>query len=325
MYATERALLAGIVDYAGLFPPAQLEFDQAFRNFLSYRRSPDAWMLGRFVCPTAKLALLEPLRAEIVAETEIVRIAGLGRSGADRRAFEAGLGEDLACIEACRRAFGGRLVVDVFETRLPGDVLATGTSTASAALLKAAHEAFDAAGMADAPIFVEFALDAAWRESLRHTVEAIAGRNAALRRPRFGCKLRTGGLEAKAFPSSEQVATVIRTCGEAGVALKCTAGLHHPIRRYDAGVRAHMHGFLNVFGASILASALPLGLHDVLAILDEQDARHFHFSDETFGWNDAEATLGEIEFARRARAVSFGSCSFDEPRDDLRRLGWLDD
>ena len=44
-----RALLAHIVDYAGVFPPAALELDAAVRNFASYRRGPDAWMLGAFV------------------------------------------------------------------------------------------------------------------------------------------------------------------------------------------------------------------------------------------------------------------------------------
>ena len=32
-----RALLTGIVDYAGLFPPAQLSLDEAIRNYARYR------------------------------------------------------------------------------------------------------------------------------------------------------------------------------------------------------------------------------------------------------------------------------------------------
>ena len=53
-----RALLHGIIDYAGLFPPANLPLDQAVRNYARYCTEPDSWMLGRFVCPVTELAEL---------------------------------------------------------------------------------------------------------------------------------------------------------------------------------------------------------------------------------------------------------------------------
>ena len=43
-----RALLAGTIDYAGLFPPASLSLGETVRNYLSYRTQPEAWMLARF-------------------------------------------------------------------------------------------------------------------------------------------------------------------------------------------------------------------------------------------------------------------------------------
>jgi hypothetical protein len=49
-----RALMAGAIDYAGLFPPAKLPMDQAIRNYARYRQEPESWMLGRFVCPAAR-------------------------------------------------------------------------------------------------------------------------------------------------------------------------------------------------------------------------------------------------------------------------------
>ena len=55
MNASLRALLSGVVDYAGLFPPAQLPLDQAIRNYARYRQEADAWMLGRFVIPVSRL------------------------------------------------------------------------------------------------------------------------------------------------------------------------------------------------------------------------------------------------------------------------------
>ena len=50
-----RALLEGLVDYAGLFPPAALSMEDAVAEYARWRRSPEAWMLGRFVLPAARL------------------------------------------------------------------------------------------------------------------------------------------------------------------------------------------------------------------------------------------------------------------------------
>ena len=41
-----RALLSGIIDYAGLFPPAKLPLDQAIRNYARYRTEPDSYEQG---------------------------------------------------------------------------------------------------------------------------------------------------------------------------------------------------------------------------------------------------------------------------------------
>ena len=54
--ASLRALLAHSIDYAGLFPPADLALEPALRNQAAYARSPDRWMLGAFIMPIRKFA-----------------------------------------------------------------------------------------------------------------------------------------------------------------------------------------------------------------------------------------------------------------------------
>ncbi len=54
------ALLGGIVDYAGSFPPASLTSQQAYRNFQDYKHGPHRWMLSRFVVSSPDLDQLPP-------------------------------------------------------------------------------------------------------------------------------------------------------------------------------------------------------------------------------------------------------------------------
>jgi len=56
-----RVLLADLIDYAGLFPPAALSMQDAVRNYARYAEGDHAWMLGKFVVPEAR-------RVEVPAE-----------------------------------------------------------------------------------------------------------------------------------------------------------------------------------------------------------------------------------------------------------------
>src|SRR5882724_8410809 len=58
------ALLRGVVDYAGLFPPAKLSLVDALNNFVRYAGGPHSWMLGKFVVPAAQLGELQSLLQE---------------------------------------------------------------------------------------------------------------------------------------------------------------------------------------------------------------------------------------------------------------------
>ena len=54
------ALLRGIVDYAGMFPPAGLPAGDAVAEYARYRATPDSWIVGTFVVAADRLAELEP-------------------------------------------------------------------------------------------------------------------------------------------------------------------------------------------------------------------------------------------------------------------------
>jgi hypothetical protein len=103
----------------------------------------------------------------------------------------------------------------------------------------------------------------------------------------------------------------VAACRDAGVPFKATAGLHHPIRSGDR------HGFLNLLAAAVFADG------DLEAILGEEDPAAFTLDEQGFGIHDHRADAETIAEARAERFVAYGSCSFDEPVEDLEALGFL--
>ncbi|MCS7081258.1 MAG: hypothetical protein NZ585_14570 [Chloracidobacterium sp.] len=151
---------------------------------------------------------------------------------------------------------------------------------------------------------------------------------ATLRELGAGAKIRTGGITPDAFPSLETVTSFIIRAADWRVPFKATAGLHHPIRAvhpltYDTNSpRSVMHGFLNVFLAAAFAWH-GMSPDNVERVLAEEDAANFQFTDAGVAWHCQTLTTEEIATARREFCRSYGSCSFDEPRADLRTLRLL--
>lgn len=303
MSTSLHALLGGIVDYAGLFPPAALPLDQAIRNYAQYRHSADRWMLGRFVVPAARLHELNAF--DNLFQAPPFAFSVLGRGGKSAGEFHDGLRADVAAVHEFRQRHAGRVVVDALEVKLPADLIG--------GALDKTLELVPAALM---PYFeIDFGAD--WRKTLDGALTALGA--AARRRP-LGFKLRCGGLEAAAFPTIEQVAAVIIGCRDREVPFKATAGLHHAVRRFNAALQTHMHGFVNVFGGAVLAASRGLDEGLVAMILGDEEPGHFCFSDEGFSWGKTWTHVDAIRISRERLAIAFGSCSFEEPCQEARAL-----
>lgn len=312
-----HALLGEIIDYAGLFPPAGLPLGEALPNFARYRREPEAWMLARFVLPVRRLPEVAAF-AELLAEGPPFRFSVLGTGGATPGAFLDAFAADCAAIEAFHAGHAGRAVADVMEVRLPDALLGAGEAAVRRFLTGVAEAAGDLA----LSLFFEVPIDDRVRETAPPVLAALAAHNRDAAHP-AGFKMRTGGLEPAAFPAPDALAFALTACRDADVHFKATAGLHHPVRAYHASVDAKMYGFFNVFGAAVLAAAHGLDADAVRRILLDEDAASFHFENGSFAWHDLSLPVEAVRRLRRGFAVSFGSCSFDEPREDLQALGLL--
>lgn len=299
MTASLRALLANIIDYAGMFPPAQLPMDEAIRNYARYRTEPESWMLGRFICPAARLNELSPYVDELFRDGPPLAISALGRGGNDKASFLEGLKQDLRDIDSFRARHLSNANVDVIETKLP--LQSVDYSEAMQIVKQALPRPY---------IFFEL--------SPQPPPKLFVHGNGN----QMGVKVRCGGIAAATVPSSDTLAMLIRNYRELDTPLKFTAGLHHPFRKYDSSIETKTFGFLNLFVAGVLVTVGARSV-EIQLILENEGPSHFQFDNNAMSWRDLRATIPQIEAARRNNVISFGSCSFDEPREDLKALGWL--
>lgn len=292
-----HSLLASTVDYAGLFPPAKLALEPALAIYRSARRSQESWMLGSFVIARSRLAELESVVDDYLPGP------GAGSAWSLSVVLDETDGDLVAEFDELRSRWEGRMLVASVE--VPPKAVAE-------------IAALEARMPEDVVTFYEVPLD----ESTERRLEAVAGCGAE-------AKIRMGGVVARAFPSVPDVARFLLACKDLGVPFKATAGLHHPLRGPQRIVPGEdpmcwMHGFLNLSLAAVLLSVGSIADDELVEVLSESEASAFSFSHGRIVWRDREVTVEQIERSRRSFFSSFGSCSFDDPVQDLASLGLLD-
>lgn len=329
MHSSFRALMGRLIDYAGLFPPARLPLRESLSNYLRYKLENDSWMLGRFICPAQRLPEVSKLRDQLFAAGPPIEFSAVGQSSEKPGAFLSDLVEDLTLARDFVSAMAGRALVDVLEVKLPSEILG---GSRPERLLSQISQTVRQVWPGELTLFFEVPREVdGWRNAMVRWIEAFARRRETQelrripRRETFGVKLRCGGETASATPSVEDVALVLWESVRWGIPFKATAGLHHPIRRFDQAIQGRRHGFLNVFGAGVLIRAGTLAADRVAQMLTDEEPDSFQFDDDAFQWKSARAETATIARARKDGMVSFGSCSFDEPREDLRALGLLEE
>lgn len=322
-----KAFMNGLIDYAGLFPPAELSLDTSIRKYSEYKKSTDAWMLSRFIIPWKRLKELTPYADNLFQKKEPFSFSVLGKPTAVISDFNDEIEQIIETSRRFVQYHGNRVQTDLAEIKLPEEVALSGDQTLIREILDSNAERFSLDEESPQTIFYEACVESSWKKDYELILKGISEHNASLEQTenyrQAGFKIRCGGVDPEMVPPVEQLAFAINRAREQSVALKCTAGLHHPVRHYDETVGSEMHGFFNVFGGALLAYAHDLSDEELYKILIEQDAEKFEFTDDFFRWNDYAIPVDEIKELREVALLSFGSCSFDEPREDLRKINLL--
>lgn len=291
-----RVLLKEIIDYAGLFPPAQLSMPEAVINYATYKNSNYGWMLGRFIVQVARLDEFYESAQDFISrdENSVWRLSVIA-------------GEDILDtvrrVEGFNSKKGPGVVCDVIEVKANTVSKIENTVNILPEGITAYFEIGTAGNFAD----------------LVATL-ALKGQRA---------KIRTGGVVREDFPNSKQIIRFVRTCMAANVPFKATAGLHHPIRCFKPltyapdAPQGTMHGFLNLllmtgFARESYRTSL------LEQVMEEEFEEVFTFRENGVGWrNDHFLHVSLLDRLRVKGVHSFGSCSFDEPIADLQNLGLL--
>lgn len=253
MAAKLRALLGGIIDYAGLFPPARLPMKEAVAAFFAYRDGPEAWIMNRFLCPAGRLSEL----SDVLGEKELaVGVIGTGRE--DYSTFQDGLEADARAMTSFEDRHGDACPIETYETRFPGGA-------------EFGRVANDLRGFDRAEVYLELP----WGEPQSGQLAELAELEW------LGAKARTGGLAPEAFPGTEALAGFLKDAQDLEVPFKLTAGLHQPLRYFDQADQSWHHGFVNVLAALNLNATEDLSRAELAEVLDGQafDSRWFEAVD----------------------------------------------
>ena len=291
-----KILLSEIVDYAGLFPPSKLSMPDAVINYAKYKNSNYSWMLGRFICPVGRLnEFLATAKDFFSRDSQSVwKLSVL--AGND-------IFETIRAVENFNIANAPYVRADVLELK----------ANSAEEIEKIA-----AAVPENLTNYFEIPND----QTLAETISALA-----INKQR--AKIRTGGVTHDLFPKPADIIRFMRTCLAANIPFKATAGLHHPLRTFKPltyepnSPKGTMHGFLNLFLAT--GFAIEGYKPDVLEeILEEEFEEVFTFDETGVSWQK-EFYLTNVKLAnlREYNINSFGSCSFDEPVEDLQEIGLL--
>lgn len=321
-YSSKVALLSQSIDFAGMFPPASLDLDSTLRRAATFRKdSKNPWLMNRVVLALEEVKKLNPSKLfSLGADGSpwLLSVLGNPSPGDSSEDFVKSVAWDFREMRRVHdRYFHSSCKIEQvgYEIRLPNPVYSPGEGILSGEYIFPALEQIESFWPRHMDIYFEVSLEGAWEDTVEGVSRVIAEwlneNSDSSVIP--GLKVRTGG---KFTPRAEQLALVINECATHGIKFKATQGLHHPLSKGPS------FGFINLLAAINFAFSLgqdQFSLAHIQECLVSDQQKDFVFGTNDFSWKKHVLTNDEIESARRTHAAAFGSCSLDEPDQDLSK------
>ncbi|MDP6541824.1 MAG: hypothetical protein QGF07_03470 [Phycisphaerales bacterium] len=261
-------MLEGFVDYAGLYPPANLDMQAVVDNWACYLQSDDSWMLARLIIPASRLdEFLECAKESLPSDKEEMWQLSVLLPAANDENFSTLVQKTVNFNTSDVGA-----VANVVEFK------ASSTSEIEYALDILHDDLFP---------YIELPID----EDPRGLIAALSGAIA-------GAKVRTGGVTKELYPTSSDLARFIHSCAVVGQPFKATAGMHHPCRAKNESNGVIEFGFLSVLQATIAASVDCANIEEVEQVLTLETVDFSSYSESQLEQVRAELfnSLGACSF-----------------------------
>lgn len=280
-----ESLLAGLIDYAGLYPPAGLDMQTALRNYTEYGRSRHSTALGRFLVDVNRLTELREVAGD---SRRFLRLSVIASPSTHWGSLRGLLRED-PTIESIEIKIDQRAEMERVRRCIPA-----GLTT-----------------------YFEVPFDTPFPEAL--TVIEAAGARAKLR---MGGVVAGAFPAAPMVARMIQALADRRLPFKATAGLHHAIRSRHALTYEPDSPSDLMHGFLNLACAAAL---LYFGgdVSQATLLLEEQDPSAWQVTPDGIGWRSFRWSTEELRLVRERFMISFGSCSFTEPIHDLEALGWL--
>ena len=293
-----------LIDYAGLFPPAKLEIEPSLKNYAEYINSTDKWMISQFIIPVSRLDEIPTGLMKKYSENFPLSLS----------LISGDICNDIATVNKFIHMNNNSIIFSGYESRISDLSMFSKNLLDVQQLGQNQNLNFES--------FYEVLPNDSWINQMNEAVSIISAFNAEYEAS-VGFKLRCGGVEANMFPPADNIAQAILACRDASISMKFTAGLHHPVRHYSESVKTKMYGFFNIFIGGMIADKFKLEADALTTILLDENPENFTFDDNGLHWKTYSISNLEIKNYRQKAFISYGSCSFNEPREDLQQLGLL--
>ncbi len=310
-YDVKKALLGGVIDYAGTFPPAALSLEKALERAATYRsRSAHPWLFGRVALPLEDIKKLHSRALyQAGADGSAWVFTALGNTASEPVAseFMRCVEWDVREIRRCRERWAAgplRMEIVGYETKLPAVLERSQID----GYLVPALDRLLSLTQGDLIPYIEVPWEGDWAGRLSTLSASLSewaeGKNEVS--VHSAIKVRTGGSYV---PTAAQLAAVISSCHAHGLQFKATQGLH------SALTHGKDFGFVNLFFTLALASQV-----DATELEKCLVANDFVWEKNAISWGKHRLEIENIESARRRHGGCFGSCSLDEPDESLKEL-----
>jgi hypothetical protein len=280
-----KSALAGIIDYAGLFPPAALDLATAVRNYQTYAQGKDAPALGRFIVDVNRLPELRSAAGDSLGQLPLSVIAVPDSQWSQIQRL---LGEGFS-IQSIEVKTDQPAQIERIIQNIPSSITAY----------------FEISSQIDTSPAEDAILAVGARAKLRMgglVTEAFPSADIVAN------KLKHFAARGLAFKGTAGLHHPIRS--------------RHAFTYAPEGPSGIMHGFMNLLCAAAL---IYFGgeASDARALLNEEKSSAWKITPDAIGWHSFMWSIEQLCEVRERFFVSFGSCSFVEPMRDLEALGWL--